>query len=317
MSVRTVFLPTFILAIGACGGSSNAPSDPENVSVDIAITDANAVEVSGAVMYAALNGESFAAENNLLVGAQTGDFSNRANVFSPSKLSTNLPDIPETTSSCEVTGTLTFSGRLASELTITAGDQINSIFNSCNDGEVTLNGTLNLGVTSFSGDASQGIFSLGLDMTFTGYSILTSEFTMDVDGRLSSFIDLNTSRMMTSVSSDLFNTVTDGREQRLINYTLSSTTHFDSDTFALETSGALDDERLGGLVSFETTESFTGMGIGYPSSGIMTIEGANGSTVTLTALSSIDVMLAIDSNGDNIIDETIMTNWNALAENIL
>ncbi len=45
--------------------------------------------------------------------------------------------------------------------------------------------------------------------------------------------------------------------------------------------------------------------------GSIKITGAGNSSVTVTALDSVNVQLEVDTDGDNVIDVTIVTTWEA------
>jgi hypothetical protein len=53
---------------------------------------------------------------------------------------------------------------------------------------------------------------------------------------------------------------------------------------------------------------FAGIGSNYPHTGEFFVVGAN-SSVRLVADNDVDVHIDIDSNGDNVIDQTIVTTW--------
>lgn len=313
MDSKILLLPALLLILSACGGGSGGGEPtPTSSGVDIAITAENAVDVSGSVMYASITGEPVIADNGLVGGVQ------KAQAATFSKLSTVLPDIPETTESCAVSGSITISGSFASELTVTAGDQFNTDFNTCNNGDgFVLDGIFDVEVTSFSGNLFSGVYSLGSDLIFDDYELRADGLIIEVDGRLSSLETINQSGVTLTDSTDFLTTVTNGREQNLIDYSLTNVVDFETDTYTIDTYGVLDDGDLGGEVSFDTIQTFTGTGFNSPSSGAMIIEGAEGSSIILTALNSVDVMLEVDANGDNVIDETIVTTWDALDESFL
>ena len=62
----------------------------------------------------------------------------------------------------------------------------------------------------------------------------------------------------------------------------------------------------------EFTGFLRGTDTNNATAGIMEITGADSSKETLTVLNSVDVQLEIDENGDDIVDETILTTWDEL-----
>ena len=65
-----------------------------------------------------------------------------------------------------------------------------------------------------------------------------------------------------------------------------------------------------GSVTFNTTTPFQGTGLANPDSGVLEIDGANGSSITLTALNNVTVQIdVVDADG---MSETLVTTWDEL-----
>lgn len=58
----------------------------------------------------------------------------------------------------------------------------------------------------------------------------------------------------------------------------------------------------GNQVGFETTTPFAGIDPDYPHQGVLVVDGASGSRVTVTAVSNTTVEMALDANGDGVTD---------------
>lgn len=83
------------------------------------------------------------------------------------------------------------------------------------------------------------------------------------------------------------------------------TTAYTTDMQATYTSSA-----AAGSVTIMTTTPFAGPdNQSEPSSGVMTISGANGGVITFTALDSVNVQLDVDVDGDGTPEATIQTTW--------
>ncbi len=72
--------------------------------------------------------------------------------------------------------------------------------------------------------------------------------------------------------------------------------------------GTLVTTRYTGSIQYSTPVMFAGIGSNYPHTGEFFVVGAN-SSVRLVADNDVDVHIDIDSNGDNVIDQTIVTTW--------
>jgi hypothetical protein len=78
------------------------------------------------------------------------------------------------------------------------------------------------------------------------------------------------------------------------------------------TQGTLTTTRLAGSVVYSTPAMFVGLGANYPYAGEFSVVGEN-SSIRLVADNDVDVRIDIDSNGDTVIDETIVNTRAELA----
>jgi hypothetical protein len=84
-------------------------------------------------------------------------------------------------------------------------------------------------------------------------------------------------------------------------------------TMGLFADGALEDQALGGTLLLETTAPLTGLQVlRGPNAGLLTVRGANGSSVALQPVDFFNVELLVDEDGDELVDVTIPAEWAAL-----
>jgi len=223
------------------------------------------------------------------------------------ELCTNFPD-----------GTATISGEVA-DLTgsITEGDRIAADFNNCEFGAgLVLGGGWEITVGSFSPpdlfeNPTVTQFQLTLSIDFQNLSISENGQTYSADGDVATTIDttvLSTSTV--SVSGSLLS-LTDGtRVETLSVYSTSVSVDESTGDYVLTASGTLEGSLFDGSVTFNTTTPFQGTGFGDPDSGVLEINGANGSSITLTASNNVTVQIdVIDADG---MSETLVTTWDEL-----
>ena len=225
------------------------------------------------------------------------------------ELCTNFPD-----------GTATISGEVA-DLTgsITQGDRIAADFTNCEFGAgLVLGGGWEITVGSFSppdliDNPAVTQFQLTLSIDFQNLSVSENGQTYSVNGDVSTTIDttgLPTSTV--SVSGNLLS-LTDGTQvDSLFGYSTSVSVDESTGDYVLTASGTLEGSLFDGSVTFNTTTPFQGTGFADPDSGVLEINGANGTSITLTALNNVDVQIDVDTDGDGISDSTLFTTWGEL-----
>ncbi|HZN39661.1 MAG TPA: hypothetical protein VFD82_12705 [Planctomycetota bacterium] len=84
-------------------------------------------------------------------------------------------------------------------------------------------------------------------------------------------------------------------------------------TFAQFGAGMVESEAIGGIVEFETKVPFTGIQfVPDPSVGELEVRGAGGSVLTIRAVDFFNVELALDADGDGVVEQTIPVEWSSL-----
>lgn len=224
--------------------------------------------------------------------------------------------IPAETFDCLVSGTVRLSGSLSSADTLTAGDRISAEFNECDDAEdAVLDGSLRIDVTAFSGDIFSDQFLLGAGVTVTGLTIAgdaesatgNGAFNLDLDLTVPLVSDLTMSGELLEVSSG-----SDSWVLRDFAVTvLEDGTGVDRVTQYSGT-GTLEGAGFEGAVDFVTVVPLVATADAYPGIGEVLIEGANGATIRATVVSTQTIQLAIDLDGDNVVDETQQMPWSTV-----
>jgi hypothetical protein len=74
-------------------------------------------------------------------------------------------------------------------------------------------------------------------------------------------------------------------------------------------SGSLESSSFDGRVDYGTITPLLSIDGDYPASGVVRIDGLNGSSIVVTALNEETLQLAIDINGDTVVDETRLLDW--------
>ncbi len=325
------------LLLTACGGSGGGGGSgsgggggtPAPAPAEIALDATNAAEVSGTVAETAFSADELLAGNTILGVVTEGGQANfdisrfvaeqidRIQLLQNSAFGDGVTGvvIPAETIQCSVAGSMTVSGDIADATfsIITPGDEFNISFNGCNEGDgVTLSGGFNMVFGAIQGDLLFGgapySYTVMVDIGSLNVVSMGESFSADGDMTLalSSQDDIT---ITTRISGDSLAVTQAGEVSTLTNYDITETFNDVTTAYVADTNGTFTNAGLGGTVTFSTVTSFEGVGDDWPTVGEMLIEGANGSTVNLTADGSGMVLLQVDANGDGTIDETIVSTW--------
>lgn len=194
---------------------------------------------------------------------------------------------------------------------VSTGDTFAMSFNSCIEDGTTLNGSLSIAslvLTELSPTAYTYSGAITINgLTFSdGPDVGTMSGTISFSESSSDSVTITTTLSVNSLTATL-------ASETLTISALSATVTENQATgaYTLVSNGTINSSKLGGVVTFTTPTALKGFGAAYPSSGAIKISGAN-SSITLTALSSTNARLDIDSNNDGITDSTMNTTWAAL-----
>ena len=324
--VITVAAITSVLA--ACGGGGGGGSSaPQEQAQRVAITQTNASPVAAEAMDASSAG--FVTESASASGVQVSEAAAPVSVMSSLATAVRLGLNTTTPSalvgatvtrigSCTNGGTVTVTATFASQSVVTPGDRADLTFNNCVEGRLTFSGGLSVSFAS----VNSALTLIVADVAASGFTATASGIGERLNGGMRLTIDgTNSTKAVVAVTggSFTFDRLVNGiaRATRTLsnyNYRIETTTATGStaETFSFSASGSF--ARIG-TVSFDvqtTQPVVTPSGALHPSSGAGKVTGANGSSVTVTVIST-GVRLDIDTNGDSVIDATSTRTWAELS----
>lgn len=237
----------------------------------------------------------------------------RANVQSAQPSAT----IPAETFDCLASGTVRLSGAIANFDTLTRGDRLTADFNNCDDAAgVVVSGRMRLDVTSFSGDPFNNEYALGARMTLTNFAV-NAYGVMTVRNGIAN-IDLDLSDPFTdgtfTMAGDRLSINSGSRAWILRDFALSVGGVGFGFKLPVVLSGSctLEGDGFVGEVDFVAISPLVLYGGAYPITGELLITGANGATIRVTVLDATTLQLALDFNGDSIVDETQPLAWSSV-----
>jgi hypothetical protein len=289
--------------IAGCGGSSDDGITTTPVTVpppDLALTSTNGMQaLQVAYLTASSSSDMAGLVTNTGVSADPGAVSKLPGQLTKT-LSTAISQVPigPETLPCDVSGSITVSGNLANPLTLSAGDTINMDADNCDDGlgEVT-DGLINTTIDEFAGDIASGAYRMTMSMVLTNFQVTIADDVLLSHGDVTVMIDTMTPLTVAgSVGGDEMTTSSNASSETLYEYTMDA-------------SGTVDSSELGGVVEYSTPTTFRGFDNDYPSSGVLLVTGAGGSTIRLITVDNVNIVIEIDSDGTPPADETINTTW--------
>lgn len=218
---------------------------------------------------------------------------------------------------CLVSGTLTLSASLASLDTLRQGDQITVVFAACNDGDgAVYNGQLRIDVQSFTGDLDADRYQLDSRFTLTNLAITENGTTMTGNGTLNVNMNLLTPGLESyTITSTRFTLGSGSKSWTVHNMVATVDDDYRNGGWLTTTSGSgsLESSRFTGRVDYGTITPFQSVDGNYPGTGVTRIDGANGTSILVTALDEERLQLAIDWNGDSVVDESRLMDWNTVS----
>ena len=316
--------------LAACGGgsdSSNRGSQPPP-EPSLAIDANNGVLVAGAAYGAAVTSGEFAelSGSTGLVGAADGGLS-KPTVQSQVKgiVGPVVAQIPVGSGpqDCLVDGTIDISGDIKDPFAIangvlSPGDSFSVEYFRCDDGTgEVLDGRIGMLVGDpFRGDVISGAYAMTLDMTIANFQVTTAADVILTFGDTSATLDtLAAPYVEASVGGQSITVTTNAASETL--HAFSSSQTFDGRVapapYTLTAAGTLDSSQLGGIVKYSTPVTFAGLDTGYPTEGALLVEGLGSCARLIAQANGIDVVIELDFNDDSVVDETIETTWDELA----
>jgi len=231
---------------------------------------------------------------------------------------------------CETSGTVSANWNdvdMDNELSV--GDYIVLNFSNCVESGLTLNGGLDVGILDLTGDPySDAVWTVLVRLNFNTLTASEGGAVVEVIGTLDVTVDSQPSgSLLTTLTTEVsigsgsvassFLYFGEGEDfTELTLYSVSLQENADS-SFTLTAEGTLESSFIGGTVTFETTQAFTGTDFDTndPSAGRMLILGAGNSGIQLRVLNSVVVELDVDDEGDGFDsgDTTITSSWDELS----
>jgi hypothetical protein len=302
MILRPLLLP--LLACAACdGGDSATPPTPS-----VAITADNALAVAGAAWHAAFDPVQVARIAALFLEIEPPAPPDPPELPGGSAAAIVVQEIEGPEGGVAI---FTWDDRDA-DLTYSSGDRFAIGFAEYGAGGLVLTGSAAFGDVAIDGDLLDGQ-SWKLDATFvlTGLRLVDGEWTTTLTGEF----DCTREKRATVYTLALLPL----DRPQLGPRTLTPTTTIARNDYVLDftmglfADGALEDPTLGGTVLLTTEAPLTGLQVlRGPSAGLLTVQGTNGSTVSLQAIDFFNLELLVDEDGDGEIDVTIPAEWAAL-----
>jgi len=225
------------------------------------------------------------------------------------------------TASCAAGGTLTtsFDDRDNSGA-LSAGDVLSLIYSACKDTSTeSANGTLafTIASASSSGSGTSATVQFSGNLDFQQFAATSGTSTATINGSvvMSAAITSTSLQMSLTVGASGLTIASTGTGYSdSITYdpnmqiTLTATTSPLSSVVALN--GSFTTSSIGGRVTVATVQPITQLGSdAYPSSGQVVVTGASGSKLRITVLSSTQVRLELDANGDGTYETTTDLTW--------
>lgn len=298
--VTSAWVVTCALLLISCGGGGGGDGDGgQAVGAPVAITAANQTAVAGTAVGAVTTMIDIGELSTQLIQA----------------LSAGLPRAAARGAAALVPG-ICQTGTLDVTLTetppvdqINVGDSAVATFSECavpdEAGLATFNGTITFQVTRVS-EASLEFpnppFDVDLTFTFGNLSTTDDLGTTTIGGGFvlnlatQDGIVLNTEVSGSSLS--LAEQSSSGSfTATLTSFLLAIADNQATGAYSIDSNGTVSTTELGGSVTFDTTTPLSGSGDTRPDAGVMLIEGAGGSTLTLTVLDSSFVEMVLDEDG--------------------
>lgn len=323
----STLIPIFFLAACGSGDSTfngqdnNDQNDPPPIT-GLAIDADNAVAVASAAYNAAIDSGELAAlagTTGLTAGKPAGSSKPLPQERTNSLLGQIVQKIPLGTDvyDCLMTGTVSISIDVVDPLVLAAGalsvgDNFLVDYDNCDDGlgEV-IDGTIDLTVSAFEGDIFSGLYDMSMAMVVSMLQVTTLTDVMTTDGTATARLNLlqllyaEASVSGSSITMDynsMSDTLTDFSSMQTVDASALD------QPYTMVTQGTLTTTRLAGPVDYSTPVMFVGLGTNYPYTGEFFVLGDN-SSIRLVADNDVDVHIDIDSDGDTVVDETIVTTW--------
>jgi hypothetical protein len=312
----------FIAACSGNGSSFNEENEPPPSATGVAINADNAMAVASAAYGAAVeSGElaGFAGTTGLGAAKTTGSSKPLPQARTNSLLGQVVQRVPLGTDvyDCLVSGTVSISIDIVDPLVLangalSVGDNFLVDYDNCNDGaDELIDGTIDMTVSAFTGDIRNSLYDMSMTMIVTTLQVTTPTDVLSSNGDATvrlNLLDLpyaEASVNGTTMTTD-YNSFSDSLRDYFSMQTVDAGPI--EPPYTMVSNGTLVTTRYTGDIQYSTPVTFAGIGANYPHTGEFLVAGEN-SSVRLVVDNDVDVHIDIDLDGDNVVDQTIVTTW--------
>jgi len=310
---------SLVVGLSACGGGGGGGASS---AVSPAVIDAgNAAQITREVIDLGLGAGDFGAAVGG-GGILSSDGGSNALAQAMVRRRATIQRVQPTASigpeslDCLVGGTVGVSGSVDSEVTLTPGDRITIDFNNCDDADGAIyDGRMRIDITSFSGDIFSDQYALGAAVALTDLAITEDGVTTVGDGAIDLNLDLTTPLISDlTVSGRLLELRSGADAWALRDFAVTTVEDGTGANLLAQISGTgtLEGSGFEGAVDFVTVSPLVATGDDYPATGQVLITGANGANIRATVLDAQTIQLAIDLNGDSVVDDTQEILWSTV-----
>lgn len=309
-------LSVLALSLAACGGGGGGAttSNPPPAAPPAVIDSGNAQAVASRSMTAAFQSGGIGGITGT-GGLVTVGNNGVSKPTAGGATAHQIPIGPETTP-CAVSGSTTFSGEIASPVTITPGDFFDIEWDNCDEGiGAVIDGLLGTTFTSFEGDLQSGQTVLGMSLRIDNVQATAGNEFNRADGDIALTVDTTTPMLTVATSNgSLFTVASNAGTDTLSDFssTVMDDTSMLPSLITTTAAGTVSSTQFDGGVTYTTPLAFKALGDAYPYTGELLVTGANNATLRLIALDEVNVRILADYDGDGATDETIDTTWSAL-----
>jgi len=342
MKLRKItFLSLIIALISGCGGGEDNLTQTTTIPTQaLAITSANAQEVSSIALSIAIEPiESSETAINLISVAQNETQTGQINLIlfarnqlkwldssliSNDDVNYSLASItttpPQPNESCNNSGTATiiFNDN-NSDNNLSDGDAFSISLNNCliNEDQAVYNGNMLMTFDAITGDpVNDDIWDVAISFTFDNFSITsTGGAASELSGDLNLTIGTEDTIVFTgTLSGNKLSYTTSNAPAELTDYLLTFYSDYNEKIYRHTIRGSLASATLNGAFDITPITFFEAHESAKPHLGTFRVTGANNSSVTIEAFSDASaVQLRVDNDGEGTTDHTINTTWDALA----
>ena len=313
MFIRLAVLSSLAAGCGGGGGGGSAPAAPAVIDAD------NAAIITQEVIDAGLGASAFgvAVGGGGILAADGGNAETMGLRGQRKLIQRAQADvvIPAEDFDCLESGSVRLSGSIANFDTLTQGDRLNAQFSHCDDAEgFVFHGGLRIDVDAFSGDFFGDQYLLGATVTLTDLSLTEDGETITGDGSFDLDLDLTEPQLSDlTVSGALLRYWSGNADWVLRDFAVTVIENSSGVELITQYSGTgtLEGAAFEGAVDFVTVSPLVATGDQHPATGEILITGANGATIRATVENATTISLAIDLDGDTVVDETREMPWSA------